>query len=189
MGTVSKRTKKERHLLIVNRAGYARVVMLRFLQLHARVTLDDPAPTLAEAEAAAADGDESWEQWLAEYQRGEALIVRLEFSVEFSAGERDTLRVANPGVFIEKHPDPPMVEQQIAEVASKDFPFIVRDLTARGYAVDEGALSEMYVHVELQDDVRHALETGASTPRQAHRRSPEAEIGLSRTEELSTGDA
>jgi hypothetical protein len=164
-------------------------VTLRFLQLHARVTLDDPERTLAEAEAAAAEGDESWEQWLAEYHRGEALIVRLEFSVEFSAGERDVVRVANPGVFIEKHPDPPMVEQQIAEVASKDFPFIARDLTARGHPIDEGALSEMYVHVELEDDVRRALEACAPAGHRASRGSPEAEIRLSRTEQLSSEEA
>jgi hypothetical protein len=160
-------------------------VTLRVLQLHTRVTLDDPAPTLAEGEAAAADGDESWEQWLGEYQRGEAPIVRIEFCVEFSAGRRETLRVANPGVFIEKHPDPSAVEQQIAEVATKDFPLIKCELAARGHDVEEESLSEMYVHVELEDDVRQALETGS----RAHGGPPEAEIGLSRTVELAPREA
>jgi hypothetical protein len=158
-------------------------MMLRFLRLKARVMLDDPGPTLAEAQAAATAGDESWERWVHEYRRGEALIVRLELSLEFSARERHVLGVANPGVFIEKHPDPPRVEQQIAEVVSKDFPLIARDLNARGHQVEEAELSEMYVHVELEEDVRREL--AASRRPQSYRESPEAEVGLSRVEDLA----
>jgi hypothetical protein len=56
--------------------------MLRLLRRDARVVLDDPAETLAQMMQAAASGDESWERWLDEYQRGEALIVRLELALE-----------------------------------------------------------------------------------------------------------
>jgi hypothetical protein len=130
---------------------------LRLLRLHARAMLDDPEPSLALAEEAAAEGDESWEQWLDEFERGEALIVRLEVSLEYLTTKRHTLTVANSGVWIEKHPDPPNVEQQIAEVASKDFPFFVSRLNASGHPIDAARIDDVYIHVELSEDVQHAL--------------------------------
>jgi hypothetical protein len=67
--------------------------------------------------------------------------------------------MANPGVFIEKDIHPPKIEQQIGELVSKDFPSLVREIASRGHVVDESALAEMYVHVELAEDVRNALKT------------------------------
>jgi hypothetical protein len=150
--------------------GYARR-MLRLLRLEARVKLDDPGRALAEAERAAGAGDESWERWIAEFRGGQALIVALEVTVTFD-GVPGTLRVANRGVFVEKHPEPPKVEQQIAEVVSKDFPLLARDLSHRGHHIDEAELGEMYVHVELGEDVRAALTTGGRSFPGAERPTP-----------------
>jgi hypothetical protein len=158
--------------------GYARR-MLRLLRLEARVKLDDPGRALAEAERAAGAGDESWERWIAEFRGGQALIVALEVTVTFD-GVPGTLRVANRGVFVEKHPEPPKVEQQIAEVVSKDFPLLARDLSHRGHHIDEAELGEMYVHVELGEDVRAALTTGGAELSRGG--APNAEVRASRPE-------
>lgn len=154
--------------------------MVRLLRLDARVILDNPAPSLARAQQAADEGDESWERWMAEYRAGEALIVRLELSLEFSADTRDIVRIANSGVFVERHPDPPKVEQQIADVAGKDFSYLARHLIAMGHDIDERDFSDVYVHVELGDDVRQALGDSGRTPREEHSRSPQADVRLSR---------
>jgi hypothetical protein len=136
--------------------------MLRVERLAARVTLDDPAPALARAETEAAAGDESWQQWVEEYRNGEALIVRLETTLQASDGDgrRLAIEVANLGVFLEKDAQPPKVEQQIGELATKDFSVFVRELADRGMRVDPHFLGQMYVHVELEDDVRDALSPG-----------------------------
>jgi hypothetical protein len=133
--------------------------MLRVERVAARVTLDDPAPALARAEKEAAAGDESWQQWVEEYRNGEALIVRLETTLEASDGDGRPLviEVANLGVFLEKDAQPPRVEQQIGELATKDFSVFARELAGRGLRVDLNFLGQMYVHVELEDDVRAAL--------------------------------
>lgn len=159
--------------------------MVRLLRLDARVTLDDPGPTLTRAQEAANDGDESWERWVAEYRAGEALILRLDLSLEFSADSPDTLRIANSGVFVERHPDPPKVEQQIAEVASKDFSYLARELIARGHDIGERELSDIYVHVELGEDVRRALADTAPPSQHEHSRAPQADVRLSRPEDAS----
>lgn len=145
--------------------------------------LDDPVPALAQAEAAAAAGDESWERWVVEHRRGEALVVRLELQLDFHAEERDVLRIANPGVFIEKHPDPPKVEQQIAEIVGKDFYYLEREFNARGHQVDQAELSEMYVHVELEEDVQKALTEVEGPTRQPYDRPPEVEVRLARPDD------
>jgi hypothetical protein len=69
-------------------------------------------PLVAEAEAAA--GDESWQQWVAEYRRGDALILNLELRLMLTGGE--TVDAWMTGVFVENHVDAPRVERQIAEL-------------------------------------------------------------------------
>lgn len=126
-------------------------------RLQARVVLDDPAPTLARAMEHADRGDESWARWVSEYWEGKAIIVRLEVSLELSDGEADLIEQANDGVFLETDPQPPKVEQQVAEVVSKDYSALARELDARGHPLARDELHTMYVHVELGDDVRRSL--------------------------------
>jgi hypothetical protein len=162
--------------------------MLIVRRLGAWVRLDDPEPTLARAEQEAAAGDESWQAWALEYRRGEALIVRVEVTLEASVdspdGPEELVRMANPGVFIEKDIHPAKVEQQIGELVSKDFPSLVRELASRGHDVDESALGEMYVHVELAKDVRNALKDAGAARTTKRGRAPASDIGLSRQERL-----
>ncbi len=156
--------------MIIERWWYAQVV-LSVQRLCARAQLDDSPEALTHASAEAAAGDESWQQWVAEYQRGEALILRLELTLEIGDGEREVLRSASAGLFIECDVHTPVVEQQIAELAAGDFVALARELTARGLDLNVYELAEMYVHVELDEAVRHEL-LARHTPRTGGRPPP-----------------
>jgi hypothetical protein len=130
---------------------------MRVQRLEARARLDDPESALARAAAEAATGDECWEEWIAEYERGEALIVRMDVALEADCDGHDVIELVNRGVWIETNVHAPNVEQQVAELATKDCVVLARDLAARGLALDQNELADMYVHVELANDVRQAL--------------------------------
>lgn len=123
-------------------------------RLWARASPNDGRAALANAEAKGAAGDESWQQWVAEYQKGEALILNLDLRVELTGGE--TVEESISGLFVENHPDAPRVERQIAELASDAFAALGERLIERGHDVDAHELGEMYVHVELDADIRRA---------------------------------
>jgi hypothetical protein len=125
-------------------------------RLSVRALLDDSPGALAHAEAEAAAGDESWEQWVEEYQRGDALIVRLELALEVSGDTGETLTASRAGFFVENHVHAPKLEQQIAELATGDLTALAAELTARD-DLDVSELSTMYVHVELDPEVRRRL--------------------------------
>src|SRR6185437_15316541 len=91
------------------RMGYL-VGVLSVQRLSVRASLDDSPAALAHAEAQAAAGDESWEQWVAEYQRGEALLVRLELTLEVSDGSGEVLTASRDGFFVENHVHAPKLE-------------------------------------------------------------------------------
>lgn len=132
--------------------------MITVERLSALARLDEPGDALARARAEANAGDDSWQQWLTEYERGEALIVRVQVTLELCEGE--PLRLTNTGVWIEKALHPPKVEQQIFELIAKDFQELAAQIGERGHSVDRWELGEMYVHVELAEDLRRALGDG-----------------------------
>lgn len=136
--------------------------MVRVQRLFARAVLDDSPAALSHARALAEAGDESWEQWVEEYQRGDALIVRLELRIEFAGGTEEVLTTARNGLFVENHIHVPKLEQQIAELASGDLATLAEGLTQRGYAVDMQELGTMYVHVELDPELRRRLRDSAA---------------------------
>lgn len=131
--------------------------MVSVQRLSARARLDDSRAALAQAEAQAASGDESWEQWLAEYHRGDALLLRLDLTLAVNDGSDHVVSVTTEGFFVENHIHAPRVEQQIAELASGDFAALNAELARRGHEVDPDELGELYVHVELDEDVRRQL--------------------------------
>jgi hypothetical protein len=128
-------------------------------RLSARASLDESPGVLAHARAHADAGDESWEQWLAEYRRGEALIVRLELTLELGDGAGDVITASRDGFFVENHADAPKVEQQIAELASGEVTMLAAELTHRGHRFDPHELGAMYVHVELDPGVRGRVQS------------------------------
>jgi hypothetical protein len=119
--------------------------------------LDESPRALTHARALAEAGDESWEQWVAEYQRGDALIVRLELRLELGDGSDEVLTTSKDGFFVENHTHIPKLEQQIAELASGDLAELAEELAQRGDAVDVRELGTMYVHVELDPELRRRL--------------------------------
>lgn len=125
------------------------------LSAHAR--LDESPAALSQARAQAESGDESWEQWLDEHRRGDALILRLELTLELGGDGQAVLRTSREGFFVENHVHAPQVEQQIAELASGDFALLAGELANQGHALDLPEIGAMYVHVELDPEVRRRL--------------------------------
>jgi hypothetical protein len=132
--------------------------VLSVQRLSACARLDESAPALAQARAEAAAGDESWAQWVAEYQRGAALILRLDLSIAYLDDKPGEIHSSIGGLFVECDVHPPKVEQQIAELVSGVLMELAGALSERGRQIDAYELGEMYVHVELEQDVRRKLE-------------------------------
>jgi hypothetical protein len=151
-------------------------------RLRVRVELDDPAPTLEHARAEAEHGDESWARWVEEHARGDALVVLLRVSVESSDPEEPLAATVNRGVLLEADVFPPRVEQQVAEIVSKDYVALAAQLREHGYELDSDDLTDMYVHVELGSDVRRALDDTRRTRRAADGNGSRTEIRASRAE-------
>lgn len=156
--------------------------MLTIERLGVRASLDEGQVALERAEAEAKAGDRSWQQWVAEYDRGEAMIVRLDVFLVANNGERSTVELSNRGLFIESSDHPPKVERQIAELVSKDFSLLAGELSKLGHRIDEHELDEMYVHVELADDLREALARSGPPNGSADKAAPRAEVRLSEAE-------
>ena len=137
-------------------------IVVSVQRLSVRALLDESPDVLAHAEGQAAAGDESWEQWVAEYRRGDALIVRLELTVEVSGGPGEILTASRDGFFVENHVHAPKLEQQIAELASGDLAALAAELAQRGHDIDLHELDTMYVHVELDPELRRRVEDRAA---------------------------
>ncbi|MGH2884805.1 MAG: hypothetical protein ACRDPA_19235 [Solirubrobacteraceae bacterium] len=126
-------------------------------RLSAHAHLDESPAALSNARARADSGDESWEQWLAEYRRGDALILRLDLTLELAGDGDEVVRTSRDGFFVENHVHAPKVEQQIAELASGDFAAMAGQLAQGGRDLDVHGIGTMYVHVELDPDVQRRL--------------------------------
>ncbi|HKO27636.1 MAG TPA: hypothetical protein VJU80_09280 [Solirubrobacteraceae bacterium] len=136
--------------------------MVSVQRLSVRALLDESPAILAHAEALAAAGDESWEQWVAEYQRGDALIVRMELTLEITDTTGEVLTASRDGFFVENHVHAPKVEQQIAELASEDLAALAAEFAQRGHDLDLKELGAMYVHVELAPELRRRVQDRAA---------------------------
>jgi len=126
-------------------------------RLSARAVLDDSPTALAHAKAEAAAGDESWQQWVAEHERGDALILRLELTLELGNVAGEVITASRDGFFVENHSHAPKVEQQIAELAFGDLTALAAELAQSRQDLDPHELSGMYVHVELDPEVRRRV--------------------------------
>ncbi len=142
-------------------------------------SLDHPAPTLERARREAAAGDSSWGRWVSEYERGEAVIVRLDVRLLVGDdGQAEVIEVSNRGVFLEKAVHLPTLEQQVAEMTNKDSAELAAKLRERGHAIDTFDLASMYVHVELDPDLRRTV-LGGPTPGHVPAAPPAGEVALS----------
>jgi hypothetical protein len=153
--------------------------VLSVQRLSASARLDESAPALAQARAEAAAGDESWAQSVAEYQRRAALILRLGLAIAYMDGEPGEIRSSIGGLFVECDVHPPKVEQQIAELVSGVLMELAGALAERGRQIDAYELGEMYVHVELEQDVRRKLDAMCRRGRATAGRVDDASTRLS----------
>jgi hypothetical protein len=134
--------------------------MFRIERLGAWASLDDPTAALAHARSEAAAGDQSWADWAARFERGEALIVRLDVRVVAVGSGRDEIDTTLRGVFVDKDTHPPALEQQIAEIAKTNLSLVAERLSELGHHIGVFELGEMYVHVELERQLLDALNAG-----------------------------
>ena len=136
--------------------------MMRVERITACARLSDPAELMSYAREAADAGDESWEQWVQEFERGDALVVALDLSIELANGATDELHASTRAFFIDCAVPTPHVERQIAEVAYEELVILVRDqLSAHGHQPDLLDGAPMYVHVALDREVRESLSNTA----------------------------
>ncbi len=138
--------------------------MVTVQRLWARARLDESPDALAYATAEASRGDESWEQWVSEYQRGDALIVCVDLTLELGDGQLVKAKTPPRGVFVENDVHAPIVERQVAELARGEFDSLAAELAARGHPIDPDELAEMYVHVELDPGMLSHLASNDSRP-------------------------
>lgn len=145
----------------------------RVLRLSARATLDDPELVLRNAETAGAGGNESWARWAEGYRRGEALLLRLRVTLvlELPDGCADAVECVNRAVWVEATGDVPLVEEQVRDVAGKDFAALAAAARGRGVGVTSRDLDHMYVHVSLAEQVEWRLQDAG------HRRDASARAG------------
>jgi hypothetical protein len=132
------------------------VISIERLSVHARLELSEEA--VARAREEAAEGDESWEQWVNEYESGDALTVCLDLRMEFVGDRHPPLTASIGGFFVESDAHKPKVEQQIAELASGEFVALGEQLPPDAGRIDVDELTLMYVHVDLSEDVRTRLD-------------------------------
>jgi hypothetical protein len=134
---------------------FFQMICIERLSVHAR--LDGSEAALARAREEAAEGDESWEQWVSEYENGDALTVCLDLCMEFAGNRHPALTASIGGFFVESDAQTPKVEQQVAELASGEFVALGERLPADAGPIDFDQLAMMYVHVDLSGDVRAQL--------------------------------
>jgi hypothetical protein len=133
---------------------------MRVERLEARACWQDPTQEVRRVREALRNGDESWGRWLDELQRGEAVIASLRVSahVRHPDGSRDIAQAENHDLWLEVRTHPPMVEAQVHEVANKDCAVLAQRLQALGVTVTADDVVEMYMHVELSDDLLEMLQ-------------------------------
>src|SRR4051812_30061744 len=120
--------------------------------IRCRAELDD-SPALDEARATAADGDESWQQWVDEYDRGRALVLKLEVTIAYDDGDEiEETATVNRGIWVEASPHPPAVAGQLEEIVAKDYNVLGARLRDEGMDVSPDELADMHVEVDMSMD-------------------------------------
>jgi len=66
------------------------------------------------------------------------------------------------GFFVENHTHAPKLEQQIAELASGDLTALAAEFARRGHQIDLHEMAGMYVHVDLDADLRRRVHERAA---------------------------
>ncbi len=91
--------------------------------------------------------------------------MRLELTLEVIDGTGEVLTATRDGFFVENHVHAPKLEQQIAELAADDLTELAEEFAQRGHDLDLRELGAMYVHVELDPELRQRIEAQANPRR------------------------
>lgn len=125
----------------------------------ARARLAEPGSELAQARERAHAGDADWQEWVDEFTRGKATLIdmRVVVTVEGDNHVEETVAAEDHQVWMHLSQHPPHVAALVAELSVKDLALLSSRLRARGYDVSLAELDDMYVTVELSDDLLDAL--------------------------------
>lgn len=134
-------------------------------EMKARACLADPGSELDEARALARDGDHDWQVWLDEFERGVATLIDIRVSVtlELDDGRVEVVDAADDQVWMHLAQHPPIVAGLIAETSAKDLGLLTARIRALGQDIGASELDDMYVTVELADDLAEALRPGTAS--------------------------
>lgn len=122
--------------------------------LHAEATLAAPAPELRRARAQAARGDPEWRGRLADYDRGDALIVALTARALIDDRRAGPQRAApchycHEAVWVSRATAPRALFERLRALARRDFKTVAAALRDRGVQLGPG---EQQITVELVVD-------------------------------------
>jgi hypothetical protein len=146
-------------------------------RLEARAWVRDPGEELERIRDQLSSGDDSWARWLQELENGTAVVAAMRVTVHVrpSDGTPRTAQAENHHLWLEVGTHPALLEAQIEEVAGKDYAALAERLREFGERVTADDLADMYVHVELGDDL---LAAARSATEEERARRPQARPGL-----------
>lgn len=145
----------------------------------ARACLAEPGTEVDQARRRANEGDPDWRRWIEEFDRDEATLVDLRVTAEIERGDGSShaIGVENHQIWMHLAHQPPIMAGLVAELSNKDFNEIAARIHELGEAIDPAELHEMYVTVELADDLLAAMRPAATRARSGagHRARPGTE--------------
>lgn len=132
--------------------------------LTARACLAEPGSEVGEARARAEAGDGDWQEWIDQFDRGEAALIdiRVTVSLEFDDGTVEHVSADDYQVWMHLSQHPPVVAGLVAEISSKDLGLLTARIRELGHDITATELDDMYVTVELADDLLEALRPEAA---------------------------
>ena len=125
----------------------------------ARACLAEPGSEVGEARARAEAGDDDWQEWIDQFDRGEAALIdiRATVSLELDDGTVEAVNADDYQVWMHLSQHPPVVARLVAEMSSKDLGLLTARIRDLGQHIGPLELDDMYVTVELADDLLEAL--------------------------------
>lgn len=125
----------------------------------AQAWLAEPGSELEGARERAAAGDDDWALWVAEFDRGEAILIdmRVSVTVELDDTSRETISVENHQVWMHLAKHPPVVAALVADVSGKDFDVLAGRIRELGGQISVHELAQMHVAVDLGENLLDAL--------------------------------
>lgn len=150
-------------------------MIIRRLTAHARLGTAGTEVELARERALG--GDPDWQLWVQELDNGDATLMdmRVSVSVRLDDATDETIAVENHDIWMHLGQHPLVAAALVAEISGKDIDVLTNRLRARGLEITANELSEMYVSVELDEDLWAAFRPEAASANSA---GLDARLGL-----------